>query len=153
MQSLAFFWCYYSHLGRGGGSSVTEFGIPPNSYHFPWQPAPLGLELSIASSSQSQGLHPGWVDGQIEDHSGSISCPTAPSGRLLFIYTCAHLALFIYRFTILHILLCLPINSLIIQFIVLHCGIQGVIERIFQRQTRVPYVVFHREVTAKVIRR
>ena len=29
-QSLAFVWCCYSHLVRGG-SSVAEFGIPPNS--------------------------------------------------------------------------------------------------------------------------
>ena len=73
------------------GVSVTEFGVPPNSHHSSWHPAPLGLELSIVHHHKSQGLHPGWVDGRARDHSGSIACPTSPSGRFLFIYTCAYL--------------------------------------------------------------
>ena len=33
-----------------------------------------GVVLSIITN-QSQGLHPGWPEGQIDAHSGSISCP------------------------------------------------------------------------------
>ena len=37
-----------------------------------------GVVLSIITN-QSQGLHLGWAEGQIDAHSGSTSCPTAPA--------------------------------------------------------------------------
>ena len=91
MQSLAFVSDAAIPKSSGGGSSVTEFGVTQTLITFHGIQHHLGWTLSIVPHHKSQGLHPGWVDGRARDHSGSIACPTSPSGRFLFIYTCAYL--------------------------------------------------------------
>ena len=97
-----------------------------------------GVVLSIITN-QSQGLHPGWAEGQIDAHSGSISCPTAPSGEYLIdLFICTHFSIvYFVRFTTSHVPSLINNKLVCTTFIVFFIlGYHRVIGRILQRQDK-----------------